>query len=290
MLILICKMIMKGCDIMINFNSPLKLDDCTLHFAEKNSSSLPEFSNESVYKIICVTFGSITVSKNNTDFTVSVDNGILILPYENVTFQLTNDAKYNIIDFSVDSGKYRESFSNPELASISLDGRIFKNENISNTVNKLCKELEAGENIFSRELVSLLGSELAVYILRHFGTSFKKNESDNANIKLCGHVMEYIDSRIYTMKSLREVASAMGYNYSYVSTLFHKTTGVTLNNYFKQKRMNEAKNLLSNNKMSISEIARIMNYSSVYAFSKAFKEHFGSSPGHYSGRFVGKDN
>lgn len=275
---------------MISFSSPLKLDDCSLHFSEFETTALPEFENNGIYIIICVTFGSITISNSNTSILLTEDSSILLFPDEKVVFNGNDIFRYNMAAFSVDFGKYRDGFCNSEFKSLSLKERVFKNENISNTVKKLCGELDGGEGIFSKDLVSLIGSELMVYILRHFGTSFDKNKSDSANIKLCGQVMEYIDSRIYTMKNLREVASAMGYNYSYISTLFHKATGMTLNNYFKQKRMDVAKNLLSDSKMSISEIARTMNYSSVYAFSKAFKEHFGSSPGHYSGRFACKDD
>ena len=93
--------------------------------------------------------------------------------------------------------------------------------------------------------------------------------------------MKYIDDRIYNIKNLSEISKDIGYNYSYLSMLFKKVHGTTLSYYFRSKRMEEAKKLLKYSNIKITKIAKMLNYSNVYAFSKAFKTHFGESPKHY---------
>ena len=276
---------------VIDLSSGLRLADCSLYMAG-HSEAVPQTELLSTaYKLIIVRRGSGVISDEAGKFSVEKNSIVLLLPGEEFSISgKDGNLLYDIVVFSVDSQRYREAFVLIDAERPSLESRIFFDENIENAVGSLCKEIESQPMAYSTELVSLICSQMIVYFIRHFGLTMQRNTDSNVvNAKVCSHVMNYIDSHIFAMKNLREVATEMGYNYSYISSLFHKTTGVTLNNYFKNKRMSEAKKLLSDNKMSISEIARIMNYSSVYAFSKAFKEHFGASPGHYSGRFSNKE-
>ncbi len=83
------------------------------------------------------------------------------------------------------------------------------------------------------------------------------------------------------MKNLEELATVTDYSYGYLSALFRETTRGTLQNYFKDKKLDAARLLLIEGKMTVTEISELLNYSSVYAFSKAFKEQFGVSPKNY---------
>ena len=83
------------------------------------------------------------------------------------------------------------------------------------------------------------------------------------------------------MKNLEELATVTDYSYGYLAALFRETTRGTLQNYFKDKKLDAARLLLIEGKMTVTEISELLNYSSVYAFSKAFKEQFGVSPKNY---------
>lgn len=266
------------------FEEPLRLEECILYGAGHGDSNSLACYGEDLYRICSVTSGEGFVICRENKTKVSSGSVFVCFPYEKIS--VSGEFEYDAAFISVNIGKYSDSLDRIGTEFLMGDNRSFYNPNVSETLKNLSLELSSDAEFFSNELVSLLCSQLIVYVLRAFGARTDEKQIDEVNYRVCSRVMNYIDSKIYTMKNLREVATAMGYNYSYISTLFHKTTGMTLNGYFKNKRMNEAKKLLSDNKMSISEIARVMNYSSVYAFSKAFKEHFGASPGHYSGRFT----
>lgn len=276
---------------MLEFASPVKFDDCSLYMVGHNCAVLPESTDERLFKVFCTYTANVVFAVNGKEYCLGAGEGIIVFPYEK--WELISSQPYvlyNYLFFSVDSAKYSDTFGRIQHGFCNENSHKFDDVNIFGVCENICKELESGTKAFSKELTSLLCSQLVVYFLRHFGSSSEDCDNvNNANLRVCSHVMRFIDSRIYSMKSLSEVALEMGYNYSYISTLFRKTCGITLNSYFKTKRMNEAKKLLQDKDMSVSEIARMMNYSSVYAFSKAFKEHFGASPGHYTGRFPNKD-
>ena len=94
--------------------------------------------------------------------------------------------------------------------------------------------------------------------------------------------MNYIDSHVYTIKSLTEISEVTGYNYNYASNIFKAATGETVMNYYRSKRLKSAALLLEEDKLSITEVASLLNYSSVYSFSRAFKERYGVSPSKHS--------
>ncbi|WP_372373418.1 helix-turn-helix domain-containing protein, partial [Vreelandella venusta] len=55
-------------------------------------------------------------------------------------------------------------------------------------------------------------------------------------------------------------------------------SGMTVYEYLREIRMNEARELLSNTHLSVSAIAAHVGFSSSANFSTAFKERFGTSP------------
>ncbi|MBR1996154.1 MAG: helix-turn-helix domain-containing protein, partial [Paludibacteraceae bacterium] len=60
--------------------------------------------------------------------------------------------------------------------------------------------------------------------------------------------------------------------------LFKQTTKTTIFDYLSTKKLERAKILIDEKKLSFTKIAEILNYASVYSFSKSFKYHFGISP------------
>ena len=93
--------------------------------------------------------------------------------------------------------------------------------------------------------------------------------------------MNYIDTHIYTMNSLSEISELTNYNYSYLSALFKRTTSGTMADYYRKRRLETARLLIIENKLKITQVASILHYSSIYTFSRAFKDQYGVSPEQY---------
>ena len=83
------------------------------------------------------------------------------------------------------------------------------------------------------------------------------------------------------MKSLSELSEVTSYSYVYLSHLFTKVTSGKLSDYYRNRRIEAAKLLLNEGKLQVGEIAELLNFSNIYHFSRAFKDHCGISPNRY---------
>ncbi len=81
--------------------------------------------------------------------------------------------------------------------------------------------------------------------------------------------------------SLEDVSSEVGFSGSYFSTLFRKKTGKNFLEYLMDVRIEEAKTLLRESKMTIENVARSVGINDYKRFSKTFKKLTGISPKEY---------
>lgn len=95
------------------------------------------------------------------------------------------------------------------------------------------------------------------------------------------NAISYIQLKYSEPVKIESIASALGLNRSYLTRLFKDATGYSLQEYLLTYRMKMAVKMLSNNKMSISEVAKNVGYCDTFTFSKAFKRHFGKAPSAY---------
>ena len=264
---------------MAEFNKPIKFDDFSLYFAgySTDTASLPEIRN--TYKLFSLISGSAVVNTFNNRFTVRSGDTVIMLPHEMFEMSVDDGVPFamNCLYFTTDSLKFNEMMCGIRIGV----ARILHDKNINESLCSIISEL-GEEKVYSNEIISLICNRLLLYVMRSFDVN-RSDDTKNADscINLCTSIMNYIDSRVSSIKNLSEVAEALGYNYSYLSNLFRKNVGITLNKYFISKKMQEAERCLLETKKSVSKISQHLKYSSVYAFSKAFKEYFGESPANY---------
>jgi two-component system response regulator YesN len=70
----------------------------------------------------------------------------------------------------------------------------------------------------------------------------------------------------------------LGFSKSYIKAQFKKKTGSSVIQHYISMKIDKAKKLLSQQKYTISEISDILGFSSVFYFSRQFKEYAGVSP------------
>ncbi|MFQ8952174.1 MAG: helix-turn-helix domain-containing protein [Oscillospiraceae bacterium] len=94
-------------------------------------------------------------------------------------------------------------------------------------------------------------------------------------------IINFIDNNTRSIKKLNELSNYLGYNYSYISALFTRQTGQNIKEYFDEKRISLACELLSHG-YSITDTAYELNFESVQSFNRAFKRIMGVSPGNFN--------
>jgi len=73
----------------------------------------------------------------------------------------------------------------------------------------------------------------------------------------------------------------LNHNYMYLSRLFSKVMGTTIEQFYLINKMDRVKELLVYDKLSLTEIAFKLNYSSVSHLSNQFKRMTGLTPSHF---------
>ena len=81
--------------------------------------------------------------------------------------------------------------------------------------------------------------------------------------------------------SLDDISYKLGFSKSYIKSQFKKKMGISVIQYFINIKIDKAKKLLSQQKYTVSEIADILGFSSVYYFSRQFKLQTDMSPTEY---------
>ncbi len=94
-------------------------------------------------------------------------------------------------------------------------------------------------------------------------------------------ILKYVDDNIDSICTVSEISKNLHYTESYISSLFQKTMGITLQSYVREKKLETAKVMLEYGNQTVSEVAHRMNFDNAQTFSKSFKKKYGITPNQY---------
>ncbi len=77
------------------------------------------------------------------------------------------------------------------------------------------------------------------------------------------------------------ISQKLGYDYTYLSNVFSEVKGITIQQYIILHKIERVKELLLYNELSLTEIAYMLNYSSVAHLSNQFKKVTGLTPTYF---------
>lgn len=106
----------------------------------------------------------------------------------------------------------------------------------------------------------------------------EKREGEEDYIELA---KTYIESNYMRELSIQELSEKLNLNRSYFSTLFHRKTGRSPQQYLTNCRMEKASQLMIEHGYSPGEAALAVGYPDIFSFSRMFKRYFGISPRQY---------
>jgi AraC family transcriptional regulator, transcriptional activator of pobA len=101
---------------------------------------------------------------------------------------------------------------------------------------------------------------------------------------LLAEVFTVIDRHRGEPLSLRDVASELGVTPGHLTTVVRRRTGRTVQEWIIDRRMAEARSLLSDTELSVAEVARRVGMSDPGYFSRQFRRTHGTSPRDWRGR------
>ena len=103
-----------------------------------------------------------------------------------------------------------------------------------------------------------------------------------------GQVCAYIDAHYREEIHREELGELVFLNTDYLSRIFKKEKGISISNYIIQKRVEEAKKLLTQSTLPINTVSLYVGYSNFSYFTKMFKDNTGYAPLEYRRSFSEK--
>ncbi|MBQ9951512.1 MAG: helix-turn-helix transcriptional regulator [Clostridia bacterium] len=158
-------------------------------------------------------------------------------------------------------------------------------ERPSPTVREIRLEDRDDAPLGSQQLVRLRLEELLIHILRETADAqgaprifTSKAKFDDA---IASRVMNILEREKRGPLALEDLTKELGYGKTYLSGMFKRVYGVSIMEKHAQLRLQEAKYLLREGKLSVSEIAYRLGFGTPQYFSRFFSQREGMAPAKY---------
>ena len=101
------------------------------------------------------------------------------------------------------------------------------------------------------------------------------------DIERVTNAKKFMDVNFRKDIKLLDLAQYVGLPHTKLNLYFRQLYGTTVFGYLRELRISEARSLLSDGKVNVTEAAYSVGYSSLSHFAKVFKKHCGQAPGDY---------
>tara|TARA_R110001606_G_scaffold92864_1_gene206210 strand:+ start:16322 stop:17185 length:864 start_codon:yes stop_codon:yes gene_type:complete len=125
-----------------------------------------------------------------------------------------------------------------------------------------------------RKILAGIVLQLVAYVI-----SYQEEGLGSREEQLCKKVIDFIKENLNTEVDFKKLASDHHLSYNRFRTVFKNNSGVSLQQYLINERLEHAKRLMVNTDLSLKEISAKTGFNSLFYFSKVFKNKMGYSPG-----------
>ena len=110
----------------------------------------------------------------------------------------------------------------------------------------------------------------------------QKSSSENEHVS---RAKDYIYRNLHQKLGTEEIAGALALNPKYLSTLFHRETGLTISQYIRREKIRLVKNMLTYSDYSYLEIAHYLGFSSQSHLGEQFRRETGMTLKEYRQKY-----
>ncbi len=100
--------------------------------------------------------------------------------------------------------------------------------------------------------------------------------------ELLEKIIKYIDETIYEPLTVAEICQKFSLSRSSLQILFNENLNQTPKKYINELKLEKGRQMICENKYTISEIALMLGFNSIHYFSRAFTQKYGMAPSEYS--------
>lgn len=228
------------------------------------------------YIVHIVTSGRGSYHIDDQKFQISSGQGFIIPPDKRTFYQADreNPWSYYWVAFS-------GLLAGPYLEGLGLDAHhlVFKMENLDSIVAIVEQTFEFDRtSVYSELMLSALLYEFLASLQQSKNEVTATNQSMNVHVQ---SAIDFVKSNYAADISVQSLAQTLSLNRSYLSSIFKKEMGLTLQQYITEYRLTRAAELLTISNFSIEVIAEYSGYQDPLVFAKAFKRKFQRTPTQY---------
>ena len=143
-------------------------------------------------------------------------------------------------------------------------------------------QIELGEIELQERDISKLKEKLKKELLS-FGFDLLDDKKSKTIEKIKNRIIDLVQNKNNNLQiTLSDyLTSELHQDYSALSNLFSEVEGITIEKYYILQKTEKVKELLVYDELTLSEIAFLLNYSSVAYLSNQFKKVTGLTPSHF---------
>lgn len=251
------------------------------YYSIRDSGYIFSGESHSYYELTYVDRGTLITEINGKTFELKERQLIIYGPnqFHNQKIREGNSCSYVTILFELDSDVSHFDF---------LLNKIFP---YSKNIHTLMKTFVNESSSFTPYMDSLLLCLLQEVIIRLLqseyitGTVTKKPPTDarqHYHDELLEQILTYIDDVIYEPITVGEICQKFSMSRSSLQILFNENLNQTPKKYINELKLEKSRQLISEGRYTISEIALMLGFNSIHYFSRAFTQKYNMAPTEYS--------
>ena len=175
-------------------------------------------------------------------------------------------------------------FSGADLTPL-LNRKFVVPQKVAALLQNMLREQENPDD-YSNDMILADLNQILICLLREAANprdqKLQATNSVHSENELIRQAQQYISTHIRDKLSVPLVARQVDVSPSYLTALFHKNLQISPGEYIRRTKLQESKQMIRENNLNFTEIAAVLQYSTVHHFSRQFKEKFGITPTEYA--------
>lgn len=251
------------------------------------------------YELFVMTEGTLYLTYNNENYTVSAGEFLLLppLPAPNNHRRGLRPSRCSFYWLHFETGapfvlkEVSENALQACACQLPEDTICIPRQGTAGNQEKiivLMKQLQdAVKNLYKPVILNYMSTVILCELFSQFYTKKEVLGKSRKTQKQIYHdIIDFVKLNINRNLKVSDVAAHFGYNEKYLSHLFGTVAGIPLKQFILTNKINAANFMLTDTNKSISEIAHALGFSDSHNFSRAYKKISGLSPSEYRNAFA----
>jgi AraC-like DNA-binding protein len=259
---------------LYKFNTTLEPLWVTRSHFEKNIE-VKGHTHEHYYHMIYVISGSFEFTINGKPYALGQNMLTIAKPGDIQSWINTHDQPVDTyeVKFTVFDSFLKDALNR-------LPDVVFGNLFIKTLFEKIAEEKKQTNKYYQEYISIYLNTILYDMVRLEMATIVEENKNGSKRNPV-DIVIHYIQENYGKDLSLENIAEATYFNKSYLSTIFKKNEGLTVNDFIYKFRTYKACELIAYSDLQLSQVSTMVGFKHVQHFSRMFKKYIGLPPGEY---------